>query len=328
MLNKENIKLAPLFLRKEKKAIDLTKQKARYDFLHTESKFLRLPENNKKQETDLGFYPTCHVQQRDNSIYWSVREIPSPVPELCFVKEFKNRESFKANIFRRNPVLRSENGENKNEIKQSALVQVNAKVVNEMKSKYANLNLDLVIDGLKSKSDKFSKLTNDLITRKTKYKKSHPLRSENDDSNVELFNSLLTEKYKPSSWEILGNETVVEKLKNWLQSWKAFDEELKNSGNRKSNRNIDEDENYDDDDDDDDDSWFVSSDAETCDLKAPSSVCLLSGPNGCGKTALISSLAEELEFNVLEVNASSKRTGIKNKKKAKSSETTQLIFSC
>ena len=33
------------------------------------------------------------------------------------------------------------------------------------------------------------------------------------------------------------------------------------------------------------------------------------GPPGCGKTATIYALAEELGYNVLEVNASSKRNG-------------------
>ncbi len=36
---------------------------------------------------------------------------------------------------------------------------------------------------------------------------------------------------------------------------------------------------------------------------------LLVGPAGCGKTASVYALAERLGFNVLEVNASSKRNG-------------------
>lgn len=36
---------------------------------------------------------------------------------------------------------------------------------------------------------------------------------------------------------------------------------------------------------------------------------LLVGPGGCGKTATVYALAEELGYNVLEVNASSRRNG-------------------
>ena len=36
---------------------------------------------------------------------------------------------------------------------------------------------------------------------------------------------------------------------------------------------------------------------------------LLVGPPGCGKTASVYALAEELVYNVLEVNASSRRNG-------------------
>lgn len=36
---------------------------------------------------------------------------------------------------------------------------------------------------------------------------------------------------------------------------------------------------------------------------------LLVGPAGCGKTASVYALAEELGYNVLEVNASSRRNG-------------------
>lgn len=40
-----------------------------------------------------------------------------------------------------------------------------------------------------------------------------------------------------------------------------------------------------------------------------SSSVLLVGPSGCGKTAAVYALAEELGYNVLEVNTSSRRNG-------------------
>lgn len=46
----------------------------------------------------------------------------------------------------------------------------------------------------------------------------------------------------------------------------------------------------------------------SCLLKLGNCV-LLVGPAGCGKTATVYALAEELGYNVLEVNASSKRNG-------------------
>ena len=54
---------------------------------------------------------------------------------------------------------------------------------------------------------------------------------------------------------------------------------------------------------------YCSDSEEGEDLKVESSCALLTGRSGCGKTAAVYALAEELGLHVLEVNASTCRTG-------------------
>ncbi|KOC65862.1 ATPase family AAA domain-containing protein 5 [Habropoda laboriosa] len=97
-------------------------------------------------------------------------------------------------------------------------------------------------------------------------------------------------KYRPkSTQEIVGNEEAAAKLKEWLIGWEAtFSNEDVN----------DEDE-------------FYSSDSNYSRRKENNHVAVLLGPYGCGKTASVYAVAEEFGYTVLELNASSKRTGKK-----------------
>lgn len=104
-------------------------------------------------------------------------------------------------------------------------------------------------------------------------------------------------KYRPKCAEdLFGNITQVKALKQWLENWlEAFKDYAKfkkhNSGSE---------------------SEFMSSDMESINsIGHLTAMAILAGPNGSGKTATIYALCKELGFNVIEINASSRRTGKK-----------------
>ncbi|XP_068241749.1 ATPase family AAA domain-containing protein 5-like [Palaemon carinicauda] len=106
-----------------------------------------------------------------------------------------------------------------------------------------------------------------------------------------------TQVYAPKKGShVIGNKGHVKKLKRWLQEWKskseAFAVKEKNKKARLSKKDDD----------------FLQSE-ESSDEENFVSTYLLCGPPGVGKTAVVYALATELGYNVLEVNASSKRPG-------------------
>ncbi|XP_063700068.1 enhanced level of genomic instability 1 [Culicoides brevitarsis] len=119
------------------------------------------------------------------------------------------------------------------------------------------------------------------------YKCFHQLHEKQKASlnTAELF----TEKYKPrNSEQFLVNPSPIASLKRFLSSWR----ETKS-------------ENYDSANDFEDSSCSMSSSV------AGSNVILIHGPSGSGKTSSVHALANEMHFNVLEINAGAKRTGKK-----------------
>ncbi|XP_043664083.1 ATPase family AAA domain-containing protein 5 isoform X2 [Vespula pensylvanica] len=105
-----------------------------------------------------------------------------------------------------------------------------------------------------------------------------------------IANSIWTQKYKPmNSRQIVGNEEAARKLRDWLSHWRSsLRKEHGSSGDE-----------------------FYSSDCSFTSRNDNNQVAVLLGPHGSGKTASVYAVAEELGYSILEVNASSKRTGKK-----------------
>ncbi|XP_040567692.1 uncharacterized protein elg1 [Lepeophtheirus salmonis] len=102
-----------------------------------------------------------------------------------------------------------------------------------------------------------------------------------DTSDIDKFPWTL--KYAPKRCShILGNQHTIFSLKVWL---KSFSSKIKYSP--------------------------VYSDTESCSSLSEfgANAAILYGPHGCGKTSTVYALASEFGFNVLEVNASSSRSG-------------------
>lgn len=124
------------------------------------------------------------------------------------------------------------------------------------------------------------------------------------ESSVEVVNGLSetinedpehlnwTVKYKPMSTKLLlGNFESIRELKKWLQSWTENHVRVKNTLGSDS-------------------SDFYDSDTDSKDsIKTARNLLILTGPLGSGKTCSVYSVAAELAMKVIEVNASSKRTG-------------------
>lgn len=143
----------------------------------------------------------------------------------------------------------------------------------------------------------------------TKHKKHRKRRSKNLDKSIEIIedvkpdvnlsqHAMWTEKYKPMcSDDIIGNSEAVKNLKKWLAFWRNFSKEI---NMRKKKR-----EDY------CSDFEFDTTDYDSRDsMKTPDNTVVVGGPCGSGKSTAIYAICYELGFNVIELNASSKRTGI------------------
>ncbi|XP_028170196.1 ATPase family AAA domain-containing protein 5 [Ostrinia furnacalis] len=126
------------------------------------------------------------------------------------------------------------------------------------------------------------------------------------DNSIEVMNGLIdfnnespdklnwTDKYKAfSSKQLIGNFECIKELKKWLVSWTENDVKFKKANGANS-----------------DSSDFYKSDTDSKDsIQSTNNLLVLNGPVGSGKTSIVYAVAAELAIKVLEVNASSKRTG-------------------
>ncbi|XP_050072854.1 ATPase family AAA domain-containing protein 5 [Anopheles maculipalpis] len=122
--------------------------------------------------------------------------------------------------------------------------------------------------------------------------------------------SLFTEKYKPQNTEqILINFSPANMLTQFLSLWQ--DEA---GSQKRSNETFTQGGHYFMSTEKDDDTDFLlASESSSSSATGPgTNVCnhvVLVGPPGCGKTSNVYAVANEMNFNVLEINASSRRKG-------------------
>ncbi|KAH8295694.1 hypothetical protein KR018_004061 [Drosophila ironensis] len=100
---------------------------------------------------------------------------------------------------------------------------------------------------------------------------------------------LFTEKYKPLLFEqVLVNLTPVQELREFLASWSG--------GSNRNSQTLD-------------DTFDFGNESNS--MGGSSNAMVLVGPSSSGKTNAVFALANDMNFNVLEINAGMKRTGKK-----------------
>lgn len=104
-------------------------------------------------------------------------------------------------------------------------------------------------------------------------------KREDDASSAARADDPWTIKYRPlRADQVLDNQLASEKIKNWIHDF---------------SKNVEISRLYDSDDEEEEERF------ETC--------VLVTGPTGCGKTAMVYAIAEELNYKVFEINCSSRR---------------------
>lgn len=169
------------------------------------------------------------------------------------------------------------------------------KCYNQMREKYR------YFDAIDSAQDTEQVSESFVVTRRTR--RSLELQRKNKEQenpdeeykppatapNGEL---LFSEKYKPLLFEqVLVNLNPVTQLKEFLSNWSS------GSGSTKNSQNFDDSMDFND---------------SSCSNQGPScNTVVLLGPVSSGKTNAVFALANEMNFNVLEINAGMRRTGKK-----------------
>lgn len=177
-----------------------------------------------------------------------------------------------------------------------------------LEKKYPDFPVYKTYQSIKNKylkiQDENHNINDKAVITKTRKKKSKATKSPLQTKNIlvkdmEIKNTLWTDTFFPDNSEEFFNidENGVN-LKKWLIQWK-------NLNNMKLKKH------YDSDGTSNSDSEFQNSDTESINsnLKSLGNTCILLGPCGSGKTSTLYMLAHELGYNVIELNASSKRTG-------------------
>ncbi|KAJ8948651.1 hypothetical protein NQ318_022719 [Aromia moschata] len=296
---KKKVKVAPVFIKatpRPKVAPEILEAKKQFLMSGIPSSLKKTMERQQSaEEREFDIFPSIsHVQQQCQSPFWNL-----PKSDLN-LNEFS---SFKSNI----PNLHS--GFTNSHISTQLDIQMEVKKVDKLKTLLNKIKSDNpnypVYKSFRLIYEKSGKMLQGVQEKKPKHKR----KKKNADDSTEIIDlasdegdmmehAMWTEKYKPRcSDDIIGNADALKNIKKWLESWLKFSQEI--NAKKKRRRN-----------DSTSDSEFDNTDCDSRDsTKLPGNTLVLGGPCGSGKTTAIYAICKELGFNVIELNASSKRTG-------------------
>lgn len=277
---KKPLKLAPIFAPKPQ--LTAEELKAKQEFLHSGIPN-HVKKNNKQQVTRTSssnsFLPVVHIQQIELNHDTKSTMLSLPLLDSDLVMDNTNISS----DFYKNLLMLNTNNEYVNTLD----IKNNVKtLLKTMKNQYSKFPVYRTYNSLKAKS------RGEIGEPQCNYL----------DNSVEIINGISdacsdnpdklkwTDKYKATSTkQIIGNFESIKELKKWLISWT---------------------ENYVPEQKDSDSSDFCYSDTDSGDVKRMrNNLLILTGKTGSGKTSSVYAVASELSIKVIEVNASSKRTG-------------------
>ncbi|XP_075163882.1 enhanced level of genomic instability 1 isoform X2 [Haematobia irritans] len=170
------------------------------------------------------------------------------------------------------------------------------KCYNQMREKYRYFSQSDSAQDTEQVSESF------VVTRRTRRSLELQKKTKDDNPDEEYKpppaapngELLFSEKYKPLLFEqVLVNLNPVTQLREFLSNWSNGS----GTGSAKNSQNLDDSMDFND---------------SSCSNQGPAcNTVVLLGPVSSGKTNAVFALANEMNFNVLEINAGMKRTGKK-----------------
>ncbi|XP_014616774.1 PREDICTED: ATPase family AAA domain-containing protein 5 isoform X2 [Polistes canadensis] len=276
-------KLAPLFTRQSKPNVVTEAAKRSFfksDTINNSSKHVE----KKVPTCNLTYFPfpkISHIKQLNNKIQTNDELHTHKIrikPNMKYIPMIYNGDNYKY-------ISQSLESLSKSQITINASIEQNTEEVLAEIEKHCSdtRNIWETINSIAK--NKFNVVQSD----KSKSKRTKKDITKECDKKL-IVNNIWTQKYKPTnSCQIVGNENAAIKLRDWLSRWKlSVHKEASSSGDE-----------------------FYSSDCSFTGKQKNNQVAVLLGPHGSGKTAAVYAVTEELGYSVLEVNASSRRTGKK-----------------
>lgn len=249
-------------------------------------------------EIEFDVFPKIsHIQQKDDNKFWNL------TTDFRF-NIFKPRSLININVDEQYNLLNKNTVKNQPKENTTKTIADIRSVLKNIKEEYPEYPVYKMFRLLKQIGNKCHERREIVSNKGKKCKKQE---KQLLDSSVEIIEpevpkarvtQMWTEKYRlQCSENIIGNATAVKQLKDWLKNWVEFAVDT-NGQKRRRRRSSSE---------------FESTDCDSRDSSnIPNNTLIVTGPCGSGKTASIYAICEEFGINVLELNASSKRTGIYN----------------